>query len=95
MLILIIRSRPEVLCKKSALKNFTKFTGKHLCQSLLFNKVAGFRVSFRENTSGGLLLKRVRFSQFLSPIIVYLVLTITMYIVIPQPKQRQAIQINS
>ena len=27
--------------KKSYLKNFTKFTGKHLCQSLLFNKVAG------------------------------------------------------
>ena len=24
------------------LKNFTKFTGKHLCQSLCFNKVAGF-----------------------------------------------------
>ena len=23
------------------LKNFTKFTGKHLCQSLFFNKVAG------------------------------------------------------
>ena len=25
------------------LKNFTKFKGKHLCQSLLFNKVAGLR----------------------------------------------------
>ena len=25
----------------SALKNFAKFTGKHLCQSLFFNKVAG------------------------------------------------------
>ena len=24
-------------------KNFTKFTGKHLCQSLFFNKVAGLR----------------------------------------------------
>ena len=23
--------------------NFAKFTGKHLCQSLLFNKVAGLR----------------------------------------------------
>ena len=23
------------------LRNFTKFTGKHLCQSLFFNKVAG------------------------------------------------------
>ena len=36
-------SRPEVFCKKGVLKNFTKFTGKHLCQSLFFNKVAGFR----------------------------------------------------
>ena len=36
-------SRPEVFCKKGALRNFTKFTGKHLCQSLFFNKVAGLR----------------------------------------------------
>ena len=34
-------SRPDVLCKKGVLKNFAKFTGKHLCQSLFFNKVAG------------------------------------------------------
>ena len=34
-------SRPEVFCKKGVLRNFTKFTGKHLCQSLFFNKVAG------------------------------------------------------
>ena len=27
--------------KKVVLRNFTKFTGKHLCQSLFFNKVAG------------------------------------------------------
>ena len=32
-------SLPEVLCKKGALRNFAKFTGKHLCQSLFFNKV--------------------------------------------------------
>ena len=37
------RSRPEVFCKKGVLRNFTKFTGKHLCQSLFFNKVAGLR----------------------------------------------------
>ena len=35
------RSRLEVFCKKAVLKNFAKFTRKHLCQSLLFNKVAG------------------------------------------------------
>ena len=27
------------------LKNFTKFTGKHLCQSLFFNIVAGLRAA--------------------------------------------------
>ena len=32
--------RPEVFCKKDVLRNFAKFTGKHLCQSLFFNKVA-------------------------------------------------------
>ena len=30
-------SRPEVFCKKGVLKNFTKFTGKHLCKSPFFN----------------------------------------------------------
>ena len=25
-------TRPEVFCKKSGLRNFTKFPGKHLCQ---------------------------------------------------------------
>ena len=33
-------SRSLVFCKKSILRNFTKFTGKYLCQSLFFNKVA-------------------------------------------------------
>ena len=27
--------------RKSVLRNFAKFTGKHLCQNLIFNKVAG------------------------------------------------------
>ena len=26
---------PEVFCKKGVLRNFAKFTGKYLCQSLL------------------------------------------------------------
>ena len=34
-------SRPDVLCQKGVLRHFTKFTGKHLCQGLFFNKVAG------------------------------------------------------
>ena len=36
-------SRPEVSCKKGVLRNFPKFTGKHLSQSLFFNKVAGLK----------------------------------------------------
>ena len=36
-------SRPEVFCEKGVLKNFTKVTGKHLCQGLFFNKVADQR----------------------------------------------------
>ena len=31
--------------EKGVLRNFTKFTGKHLCQSLFFNKVAGLRLA--------------------------------------------------
>ena len=38
-------SRPEVFCKKGVLRNFTKFTGKHLCQSLFFNKVEALRTA--------------------------------------------------
>ena len=34
-------SRPEVFCLKGVLENFTKLTGKHLCQSLCYNKVVG------------------------------------------------------
>ena len=30
-------SHPEVFCRKGVLRNFAKFTGKHLCQSLFFN----------------------------------------------------------
>ena len=33
-------SRPKAFRKKGVLRNFTKLTGKHLCQSLLFNTVA-------------------------------------------------------
>ena len=34
---------PEVFCKKGLLRNIAKFTGKHLCQILFFNNVAGLR----------------------------------------------------
>ena len=29
-------SHPEVFCKKGILRNFVKFTGKHMCWSLIF-----------------------------------------------------------
>ena len=34
-------SHPKVFCKEGVLRKFTKFTGKHLCQSPFFNKIAG------------------------------------------------------
>ena len=40
---LVPKQPPEVFCKKSILRNFAKFTGKHLCESLYFNKFAGLR----------------------------------------------------
>ena len=33
-------NRPDVFCTKGVLRNLKKFTGKYLCQSLFFNKVA-------------------------------------------------------
>ena len=34
---------PEAFYKKGVLKTVAKLTGKHMCQSLFFNKVAGLR----------------------------------------------------
>ena len=48
---------PEVFCKKAVFKNFAKFSGKHLCESLFFNKVAGPR-------SATLLKKRLWYRCF-------------------------------
>ena len=48
-------SRSHVFFKKGLLKNFTSFTGKHLCWSLLLIKLQASRASnlFLQNTSGG------------------------------------------
>ena len=66
-------SRPKVFCKKGVLKNFSKFTGKHLCQSLRpatllkkrlwhryfpVNFAKFVRTPFLQNSSGRLLLLR-------------------------------------
>ena len=59
---------PEVFLKKGVLRNFAKFTGKHLCESAFFNKVAAAcnvflwilqnfsEHLFLQNTFGGCLL---------------------------------------
>ena len=47
---------PELFCKKGVLRTFAKFTEKHQCQGLFFNKVAGLRPATllkRESGSGG------------------------------------------
>ena len=48
---------PKVFFEKVVLKSFAKFTGKHLCGILVFNKVAGLR-------SATLLKKRLSHSCF-------------------------------
>ena len=41
-----------MFCKKGVLTNFAKFTGKHLCQSLFFKKVAVLRPKKRGSGTG-------------------------------------------
>ena len=42
------KKNPSRRCslKKGVIRNFTKFTRKHLCQSLFFNKVVGLSTAF-------------------------------------------------
>ena len=55
----------KVFCKKGVLRNFTKFTGKHLCQSLFFNKVAGLRAATLLKKRLGQRCFPVNFAKFL------------------------------
>ena len=50
--------------KKGVLKNFAKFTGKHLCQSLFFNKVAGNACNFIKKEDLAQVFFPVNFSKF-------------------------------
>ena len=51
LVITITRSSlPEVFCKTGVLRNFAKFTGKHLCQSIFFNKKAEVRNFIKKET---------------------------------------------
>ena len=41
-------SRQSCSVNKDVLKNFAKFTGKHLCQSITFDKVAGLQLYLKK-----------------------------------------------
>ena len=43
-------SRPEVFCKKDVCRNFAKFTGKLLCQSLFLIKLQASGLQFIKET---------------------------------------------
>ena len=55
-------SRSEVFCEQGVLKNFAKFTGKHLRQSLFFDKVAGWGQQFysKRDSDTGTFLRILR-----------------------------------
>ena len=42
-----------MFCKKGVLRNFAKFTGKHLCQRFYFNKVVGLSLQLYWNRDSG------------------------------------------
>ena len=50
-----------MFCEKGVLRNFAKFTGKHLCQSLFFNKVAG--AAWKRDSGTGFFLWILRNSK--------------------------------
>ena len=45
---------PKVFYKRDILKSFAKFTGKHLCHSLFFNKIAGLKMELFVTIVNGL-----------------------------------------
>ena len=47
---------PEMFCKKGVLRNFAKYTGKHLCQSLFFDKVVGLQSTSKRLLPGSVIL---------------------------------------
>ena len=51
--------------KRGALVNFTKFTGKHLCQSFFFNKVEDLRAATLFSCEFGEISKTTLFTEHL------------------------------
>ena len=71
------KRQPEAFYEKGVLRNFAKFTGKYLCKSLFFNKVAGlilwhrcFRVSFAKSLRTPFFTEHLR--RLLLPFLRYL-----------------------
>ena len=62
---LIRSSHQRCSIKKCVLENFVKFTGKHLCQSLFFNKVACLRPATLLKTRPWQSCFPVNFEEFL------------------------------
>ena len=56
---------PEVFRKKTVKKNFTKFRGKHPCQSLFFNKVAGYKLVILSKYNSGTVAFECKFCEVL------------------------------
>ena len=55
--VVIKSSRPEVFCEKDVLRNFAKFIGKHLCQSLFIDSGTGVFVWVLRNFQEHLLFQ--------------------------------------
>ena len=54
---------PEVSIRKGVLRNFTKYTGKRMYQSLFFNKVACLQLYLKKDSGTGVF--PVNFVKFL------------------------------
>ena len=57
-------SRPEVFCEKVVLKNFAKFTGKHLCQSLRTPPVVAFVILWETHSLAMLSNRKLLYKSF-------------------------------
>ena len=67
----ISKSRTQIFFKIGVLRNFAKFTGKHLFQSIFFNKVADPRSELRQRCFP------VNFAKFLRTLFFYRTTTVT------------------
>ena len=56
-IVVVIRYiRPEVFCQKGVLRNFAKFIGKHLCQSLFLVAGSSLQLYLKRDSGTGVFL---------------------------------------